>query len=459
LHAAPEPAAPPAASPGRLLRVLGVGFGLAVTVGGTVGLGILRAPGEVATRLPDARLILGVWAAGGLYALLGAFSVAELGALVPRSGGFYVFARRALGLYPGFVVGWSDWLAACGSIALAATVLGEYARHLFPPVAVALAAVAAFALLNWRGVRWGSRTQGLTSTAKALAFLGLAVACFALGPRDPSPGPAAPALPVGLPLLAAVVLALRAVLYTFDGWYAPLYFAEEVRQPGRDIPRAMVGGVLLVTGIYLTVNLALLAVLPPARLAGEQLAVGAAAGAVFGPRGEAVMGVVATLTLLGTLSACNLTAPRILFALSADGLFARRAAAVNRGGTPALALWASNAAAVAFLLSGQVEELLAVLTFFMVANYATAFVAVFVLRWREPGADRPYRAWGYPWTTGLVLAGSLLYLAGAVASDTRNSLRALALLALSYPAFLLLRLLVPPRPGAGEAGVTGGAGR
>jgi APA family basic amino acid/polyamine antiporter len=452
VQAAPEPAAPPAAPPGQLLRVLGVGFGLAVTVGGTIGLGILRAPGEVAAQLPDARLILGAWAAGGLYALLGALSVAELGALAPRSGGFYVFARRALGPYPGFVVGWSDWLTSCGWIAAAARLVPPYAARLFPPlaghpVAVALAAVAAFALLNWRGVRWGSRTQEVTSTAKALALLALALACFALGPLAPSPIPAARAVPVGLPLLAAAVFALQAVLYTFDGWYAPLYFAEEVRQPGRDIPRAMVGGVLLVTGIYLTVNLALLAVLPPARLAGEELAVRAAAGAVFGPSGEAVMGAVATLTLLGTLSACNLTAPRILFALSGDGLFARRAGAVNRGGTPALALWASNAVAVAFLLSGKVEELLAVLTFFMVANYATAFVAVFVLRWREPGAARPYRAWGYPWTTALVLAGSLLYLAGAVASDTRNSLRALALLALSYPAFLLLRRLVPPPGG------------
>jgi APA family basic amino acid/polyamine antiporter len=462
LHAAPEPAAQPAAPPGRLLRVLGVGFGLAVTVGGTVGLGILRAPGQVAAQLPDARLILGVWVAGGLYALLGALSVAELGALVPRSGGFYVFARRALGLYPGFVVGWSDWLTACGSIALAARLVPQYAGPLFPPlaghpVAFALAAVVAFALLNWRGVRWGSRTQEVTSTAKALAFLALALACFALGPRDSSPWSAAHTVPVGLPLLAAVVFALQGVLYTFDGWYAPLYFAEEVRQPGRDIPRAMVGGVLLVSGIYLMVNLALLAVLPPAQMAREELAVRAAAGTVFGPRGEAVMGVVATLTLLGTLSACNLTAPRILFALSGDGLFARRAAAVNRGGTPALALWASNAVAVAFLLGERVEELLAVLTFFMVANYASAFVAVFVLRWREPGVARPYRAWGYPWTTALVLAGSLLYLVGAVANDTRNSLYALALLAASYPAFLLLRRLVPPRPGVSEPASSPGA--
>ncbi|HXG11916.1 MAG TPA: APC family permease [Gemmataceae bacterium] len=442
---------PPAASSGGLLRVLGTGFGLAVTVGGTVGLGILRAPGEVAVQLPDARLIVGVWALGGLYALLGALSVAELGTLAGRSGGFYVFARRALGLYPGFVVGWSDWLAACGSAAATALVLGEYAGRLVPSLAdhavlIALSALLGFGLLQGRGLRWGSRTQGLTSTVKALALLGLVVCCFAVaGPRVP-PSPSGPAVPAGLALLAALVVALQAVVYTFDGWYAPLYFAGEVRQLGRAIPRAMIGGVLLVTAIYLLVNLALLAVVPLPQLAGHSLAVGAAAEAVFGSGGETVTGVLAILILLSVLNACTLTAPRVLFAMSADGFFVRRAAAVNRGGTPWVALWASIAAAAGFVLSGTFKQVLAVLAFFMVINYASAFIAVFVLRRREPGAARPYRAWGYPWSTSLVLAGSAAFLMAAVASDTRNSLWALALLALSYPVYRLLR---PARPDDG----------
>src|SRR5262249_40880149 len=159
--------------------------------------------------------------------------------------------------------------------------------------------------------------------------------CFVLTPSRPAADPPAR---LGLLRLAPLVFALQAVLYTFDGWYAPLYFAEEMRDPGRTLPRVMAGGVLLVTAIYLLVNLALLAVVPLPQLAGDKLAVGTAAGAVFGERGAAVTAGLAILTLLSTLSACNLTAPRILFAMSSDGLFSRRAAEVNSGGTPAVAL-------------------------------------------------------------------------------------------------------------------------
>src|SRR5919205_1740930 len=173
---------------GRLLRVLGVVFGMAVTVGITVGMGILRTPGDVAAQLPSPWLFMGAWLAGGLYALCGAWSVAELGTMIPRSGGFYVFARRALGEYPGFVVGWSDWLSTCGTVSAVALVLGEYAGMLVPALAgrapaVASAVTVAFALLQWRGVRWGSRSQELTSLLKTLAFAALIAACFVYGGR------------------------------------------------------------------------------------------------------------------------------------------------------------------------------------------------------------------------------------------------------------------------------------
>src|SRR5256885_3453427 len=169
-------AAPGTPTRGTLLRVLGVGFGLAVTVGNTVGAGILRAPGEVAAQLPQVWLFLGVWVAGGLYALLGALSVSELGAMMPRSGGFYVFARRALGDFPAFVVGWTDWLSQCGTIATAAILVGEYSGDLWPALAGRRAAVAAatalgLALLQARGIRWGSAVQSLTSALKALLFV------------------------------------------------------------------------------------------------------------------------------------------------------------------------------------------------------------------------------------------------------------------------------------------------
>src|SRR5215212_3028655 len=243
---------------GRLLRVLGVVFGLAVTVGITVGMGILRTPGEVAAQLPNRWLFLGAWLLGGVYALFGAVSVAELGPMIPRSGGFYVFARRALGEYPGFVVGWSDWLSTCGTVAAVALVVGEYAGLLVPALAgrglaVASVVTVLFALLQWRGVRWGSRSQELTSLLKTLAFAALIAACFAYGGRGlTETQPVQPlSVPSGLGWLTAVVLALQGIIYTYDGWYSTVYFGEEVRDTARSVPRAMVGSVLLVIVVYL----------------------------------------------------------------------------------------------------------------------------------------------------------------------------------------------------------------
>jgi APA family basic amino acid/polyamine antiporter len=443
---------------GRLLRVLGVVFGLAVTVGITVGMGILRTPGEVAARLPNVWLFMGVWLLGGVYALFGAVSVAELGTMLPRSGGFYVFVRRALGEYPGFVVGWSDWLSTCGTAAAVALVMGEYAGVLAPALGgrsreVAAAATLGFALLQWRGVRWGGRSQELTSLLKAVAFAALIAACFALGARGAdvqTPAPAPPPMPEGLGLLTALVLALQGVIYTYDGWYSAVYFGEEVRDAGRSVPRAMIGSVLLVVAVYLLFNAALLSVLPLGRLAGEELAAGAAAEAVFGPVGATVIGVVAVLSLLASVNGNMLAAPRVVYAMSRDRLFWRGAARVNAGGTPTVSLLLSTAAALLLIFyGGTFERLLASLAFFFVTDLALVFLSVFVLRRREPDAERPYRAWGYPVTTALALAGSVAFLAGAVLSDTENSLYALRLLALSLPVYFILRRL---RGGAGGGG-------
>ena len=246
----------------------------------------------------------------------------------------------------------------------------------------------------------------------------------------------------GLGLLTAVVLALQGVIYTYDGWYSTVYFGEEVRDTARNVPRAMVGSVVLVIVIYLLFNLALLYVLPLERLAGQKLAAGAAAEAVFGPSGATVISVVAILSLLASVNGNTLTAPRVVYAMSRDRLFWRGAARVNRGGTPTAALAASTTVAVLMIVfSGTLENALAALAFFFVTDLAAVFLSVFVLRRREPDAARPYRAWGYPVTTALALAGSVAFLCGAVASDTRNSLYALGLLASSYPVFLLFRRL------------------
>ena len=408
----------------------------------------MSAPGSVAAHLPSTWLFLAAWLAGGLYALLGAVSMAELGTMLPRSGGQYVFARHTFGDYAGFIVGWSDWISTCAASAFIALVIGNYSAVLLPSLTaqttnIALAIVIAFALLQWRGLRWGSGTQNVSSLLKALAFVVLVSACFALGGNRTAGAPPVAAEPHA-PLLVSVVLALQAVIYTYDGWTGVIYFSEEVRDPARDIPRAMFGGVLSVIAIYLLVNLAVIYVLPISQVAGKDLALGAAAEAIFGARGDRIFRSLMIVSMLSAVNACHLMATRVLFAISRDGLFAKKVAQANEGGTPVIALFMSTIVAALFILTGTIDQVLAVAAFFFVVNYAISFAAVFVLRRREPDRVRPYLAWGYPWTTGLTLAGSIAFLAGAVASDTTNSLYALLLLAVSFPVFRLFKRIKKP---------------
>jgi APA family basic amino acid/polyamine antiporter len=430
----------------RLLRVLGLGFGLAVTVGNTIGAGIFRAPGEIARQLPDPGLFLAVWAAGGVYALVGAIQIAELGTMLPRSGGQYVFCRHALGEYAGFVSGWTDWLATCGTTAAVAIAIAEFAGLLVPTAgrnapAVAASLTAAVAIVQWRGIWLSSRVQNVTSLLKALAFGVLVAAAFAFGGGlSDQDARASSVAPAGLALAAAIVVALQAVIYTYDGWTAVVYFSEEVVAPEADIPRSLFLGVLSVAGIYLLVNLALVYALPITVLAGETFAAGALGEAMLGERGGAIFAALAIVSMLSAINAYPLMASRVLFAMSRDGLLSPRATLVNAGGTPVVALLLSAAAAISFIVLGQTfSTIITVLAFFFVANYALSFISVFVLRRREPARPRPYRAWGYPWTTGIALCGSVTFLLAAVAADTHHSLMALLMLAVSYPAFRVLR--------------------
>jgi APA family basic amino acid/polyamine antiporter len=269
----------------------------------------------------------------------------------------------------------------------------------------------------------------------------LIVTAFTFGGQA-SPQQTTTLLPTGLALASAVVLSLQAVIYTYDGWAAAVYFSEEVEDPDRNIPRSLFAGVLTVIAIYLLVNLSLLYVLPVQTMAAEDFAAGAAAEVLFGPYGVSVFRILMILSLLSGINAYHLMACRVLFAMSRDGLLSKRAETVNAGGTPTVALLLSTLVAVIFILFGRTfEKVITVLAFFFVANYTLSFTSVFVLRWREPAKTRPYRAWGYPWTTALALLGSIAFLLGAVAGDTRNSVYALLLLAASYPTFRMVRSL------------------
>jgi basic amino acid/polyamine antiporter, APA family len=422
-------------------------FGIAAAIGNSIAAGIVRTPGDIANALPNAWLFLGVWVVGGMYALFGASSLAELGAAIPRSGGQYNFSRRAIGDYAGFIVGWSDWLSTCGTAAAVTIVIAEYSGHLVPALAghvklIAVAIIIGFGILQWRGIRWGSRAQLLTAAMKTAAFVILVVACFLLGAHARAAAPAVakalPAMPVGWPLTVAIFLALQAVVFTIDGWDGVIYFGEEVRDPGRDVPRAIFGSVFSIMGIYLLLNAAVLYVLPMNQIAGNDFALGTVAARIFGPYGDAIIRSIMVISMLSCINANQLFCTRTLYAMSCDGLFFRRVARVNQGGTPALALLLSTIVGVLFVL-GSFERVIAMLSFFFVANYTLSYASLFVLRKKEPQMSRPYRAWGYPWTTSIALLASVLFLVGSMATDRENAPLAAAILVLSYPVFRVLK--------------------
>jgi basic amino acid/polyamine antiporter, APA family len=445
------PSHPP--SRGKLLQVLGMWFGIAAAIGNTIAAGIVAAQGYIAALLPNVWLFLGVWILGGIYALLGASSLAELGAAIPRSGGQYNYSRRALGEYAGFIVGWSDWLSTCGTNAVVALVIGNYSGVLLPALAghdavIAVSVLLAFALLQWRGIKWGSAAQLLTAALKTSAFLVLVLACFALGGAAHKAGASATgsniALPAGWLLAAGFMMALQKVIYTVDGWDGVIYFGEEVKDPGRDVPRAIFGSVFSITAIYLLLSAAVAYVLPMQEIVGNGFALGTAATRVFGRYGDPAIRSIMLVSLLSCINACQLFATRTLYAMSSDGLFFRAASRVNRGGTPVLALVLSTTVGMAFCIFQKFIRVIDMLAFFFVANYTLSFISMFRLRAKEPALPRPYRAWAYPWTTGLALACSILFLAGAVYTDRVNTPWALLMLVASYPVFRAMKMVSKP---------------
>jgi len=443
-------------------------FGISAAVGNTIAAGIVRAPGDIAQWLPNIYLFFGVWVVGGLYALSGASSLAELGAAIPRSGGQYNFSRRALGEYFGFIVGWSDWLSTCGTAAAVAIVIGEYSGELIRPLTghvnlIAVLIIVGFFILQWRGIKWGEGTQLVTAALKTFAFVTVVAACLLFGGHERVAASAlalpAPMLPTGWPLALAVLLGLQAVFYSIDGWDGIIYFGEEVRNPGRDIPRAIFGSVATIMGIYLLINAAVLYVLPMSQIGGNNFVLGTAAEKIFGPYGDTLIRAIMVISLLSCLNANQLFCSRTLYAMSCDGLFFRSFTRVNAGGTPTLSLLLSTIVGVLFVLVSTLklaglspfELVIDMLSFFFVANYTLSYWSLFTLRKKEPQMERPYRAWGYPWTTGIALFASALFLIASITPDLKSALTtgkvwppspamlALLILLLSYPMFRLLR--------------------
>jgi APA family basic amino acid/polyamine antiporter len=284
----------------------------------------------------------------------------------------------------------------------------------------------------------GSGVQDLTTILKAVLFLAVVAVCFFHRATPVTAVASRAAVPVGWPLFVAFIVALQTVIYTYDGWYGVVYFGGEVHNPGRDIPRAIFGTVISVLAIYFLVNAAIVHLVSVREFAGSDFAMGIAARRVLGAAGDNFIRIVVVVGLLSSVNAMEMATSRALYAMSRDGLFFSVFARVNAGGIPGPSLWLSTAVGLCFAMF-SFERVAAILASFFVADYALSFVSLFVLRRRMPETERPHRAWGYPWTTSVALAASIVFLVGALASDRENTPLTFLVLAASYPVYRALK--------------------
>jgi len=408
-------------------------------LGGTIGAGILRTPGLVMAHVRSPALAIMVWVVAGLFAMAAAACLAELAAAVPKSGGFYVFAQRALGDGFGFVAGSADWLANCAAVAYVSVAAAEYIGILLPRLAphqplVASTSIVVIALLQLPGTRASGRIQEVMSLIKAVAFTALVVALFAAAPAASTAAPPR-VLDVHLVSLVSVALALQLAIGAYDGWQSGSYFAGEDVDPGRNLPRAFIGGTALVMTVYVLLNAAVQHVLPAATIAGSPLPIADAASQVMGARGPAFVTLIAIWSPLTIMSATLLCLTRILHAMGSDGVLPAALGRADRLGTPLAGLACSTVAALALVQVGGFESVATVASVFMFTGYLSALVSLLVLRRREPDLPRPFRVWGAPWTVLVVIAGYLAIFGGVVAGAPRDAAIGVGVLVAGYAVY------------------------
>ena len=426
-------AEPDGASRQPLLRILGVGDGLAVTVGIVIGAGILRTPGLIAGYLPDAWLILGIWALGGVMAGLSTVVLAEMAAAAPRAGGKYVYARDAWGPAMGFVAGWSELLVTRGfSGAAKAVVIAEYVRSLAGRGSVPMlagAVVLAFFFLHARGLRAGALFQNVTTAFKVLVIVLIAGAGIWAGDMAGFAAAGVGGLSSPGVGLLGFALAYQAVAFAYYGWEDAAKLGEEIVDPGRALPRILVGGVVAVAALYLLINVSFLAALTPAEMAGSELVARDATSAVFGDAAGTIVLLASLVILISSLNVNFLGLPRVAYGLANDGLALRRFARVDPGGTPGVALYFITAWIGLLAVTSAFEFLINFMMMVAISVDAIVLLGYFRLRSRRPDAPRPFRVPGGRATAAVTVALYAAILAVMVSTQPMLALGGGAMLA------------------------------
>ena len=451
----PAPATVPVAS---LERRLGPLDAAAIVISNVIGGGIFFVPIIVAMMVPNGPAMLGVWLLGGALAFAGAMAYAELAALRPHAGGEYVYLRDAFGPLAAFLTGWTSFVAGfSGAIAASALALGDYVGRFVPAAAdatpfftvpvpllplvvsprslVALSAIAILSLIHMRGLGPGSLVQNILAVVKTSALVVFVAIGFGLGRGDAAQITAGAAAPVG-----GMLLALVPIMFSYSGWNAAAYVAEEVRNPGRNVPIALGLGTIAVVLIYVGLNALYLYAFSVPELAalGDARLIDRVAEKLFGFVAANLIAVFTIVSLSASISAMVLAGPRVYYAMARDGMFLPGAARVHaQFHTPASAIVAQAIWSGVLVLSGTLSQLVSYTGFAVVLFAAVAVSALFVLRRREPDAPRPFRAWGYPWAPGIFVVASAFMVVNEMLRNGRTALFGLAVILLGIPVYYL----------------------
>ncbi len=433
----------------RMPRSVGLLQTVAVSVGVTIGSGIFRVPATVAAQLQAPGAMLLCWVLGGVIALCGALTIAELAGALPRSGGIFAYLLEAYGPLPAFLFGWTELVvvraAALGAIA---TIFAEYLGYFWPlsPHGVrytAALAIGCIGALNYLGVQRAAALQSLTTALKFAALLVLGLLAFTARGGSVAHFATRAAAPWSLSMLAT---ALIPVMWTYDGWADPAAMAGEIRDPQRNLPRALIAGALCVMLVYLIVNVGFLYALAPAQMAGERLIAASVAQRIplLGSAGGGLIAAAVVLAAFSGLNGSMMTGSRVFFAMADRGLFFRSVARVSpRFQSPSTAIALASILGVAYVLANDFAQLADKFILGIWPFYALAVAAVFTLRRSRPQLERPYRVFGYPLVPLIFVAASVFMVGNALVADPRDTGVTFLIIAAGVPAYALWRRFAP----------------
>jgi basic amino acid/polyamine antiporter, APA family len=444
--------------PQLLERRLGPLDAAAIVISNVIGVGIFITPGIIAQLVPHPVWFLAVWLGGGLLAFAGALAYAELGSLRPRSGGEYVYLREGYGPLAAFLTGWTSFVAGfAGAIAASALGAADYlgrfipvagdAAPLFtiplpyvpilvsPRILVALTIIIALALVHIRGLGPGRLVQNTLAGLKVGALALFVAVGLGLGRGSFANFQQASA---GASFNWSVAFII--VMFSYSGWNAASYVAEEIRDPGRNVPKALAIGTVVVVLLYLGLNTLYLYAVPIGEIGGAgqaEIAV-VAAQRLIGPIAANLLGALAVVVLLGSLSAMTIAGPRVYFAMARDGAFFTSAARIHpRFRTPWVAILAQTVWSAVLILTNNKMELAEYTGFAVLLFSSVAVSVIFVLRRRHPDEPRPFKAWGYPVAPAIFVLASLVIMVAAIAGRPGPSLRGAVIILVGVPVYYL----------------------